>query len=219
MKNRYLILIVVLVVVLFQSCKKDSSSVDSSELGGDPSPMGVVGTTLSSSSLPVSGISGFSGKVDALSGGISSYSGKAVVQNSVIKNILSNYPAYKISGDTISVSNFQFKQTLEGIQSYVKDGEGILVKYGSAVGDKYTVGSTGRTRTVISKSTADDYYYGGLMIKVMQIEEPTPGFKSVGISKITYWANHKFGLVGVTYNLTDGSTISLPVYCTTANSK
>jgi len=218
MKRRISVLLVLLVLGLSQSCKKDSAT-DNSTISGDASPMGSVGTTFYSSSIAVAGIGGFSGSVTALSGGISSYSGHAIISNSVIKNILSNYPAYNINGDSVSVSDFKFKQTVEGIQSYVQNGDGILVRYASNVGDTYPVGSTGRTRTVISKSTNDDFYYGGLMIKVMKIEEPTPSLKSVGISKITYWANHKFGLVGVQYDLTDGSTIALPLYCSTTNGK
>jgi hypothetical protein len=220
MKKLLSILFLLLGLVAAQSCKKDDSSdTNNSAPGGDPSPMAAVGTTMSSSSLPIAGISSFTATVVSNSDGISSYSGKAIITNTVIKNILSNYPAYNLKGDTVSVNGFRFKQTVEGIVSYLEHGEGTLVNYSSNVGDTYTVGSTGRTRTVTSKSTTDDYFYGGLMIKVMKIEEPTPGFKNVGISKVTYFANHRFGLVGVQYGLTDGSSIALPVYCSAENGK
>jgi hypothetical protein len=181
--------------------------------------MGGVGTTVSSSSVAISGVSALNASVVSLSNGISSYSGSGIVTNPTIKNILSNIPGITISGDSVKATGFQFKQTLEGIESYVGMGPGIIVKYASNAGDTYTVGSTGRIRTVVSKSTTDDYPYGFYLIKVMKIEEPTTGLKSLGVSKITYWANHKFGLVTVQYDFTDGSSLNLPVYCSTTNGK
>ncbi len=217
MKKLFYLLVVFIVLGLSQSCKKESTSEDTS-LGGAQSPMGVVGTTISSAGYAISGISGLSGSVVSLKGGISSYACSGTITNSAIKNLLSNNSAFTISGDNVSASGFKFKQTLEGIESYIGSGEGTIVKYASNVGDTYSVGSTGRTRTVVSKSTTDDYNYSGLLIKVMKIEEPTPGLKSIGISKITYWANHKFGLVGVQYDLTDGTSLYLPIYSSTTNS-
>jgi hypothetical protein len=218
MNKLYLLLSFLSVLVLLQSCKKDSNDDDQESLK-TPSPMGVVGTTITSSSIPVSGVSGLSASVVSLSNGVSSYSGTGVITNSTIKNILSNIPGITINGDNVTATGFQFKQAIEGIESFVGLGPGIIVNFNSGVGATYPVGSTGRTRTVISKSTTDDYYYGGLMIKVMKIEEPTPGLKSLGVSKITYWANHKFGLVGVQFDLNDDSSLTFPMYCSATNSK
>lgn len=218
MKKLFSLLIVLSVLVLSQSCKKDKAD-DGTTLGGDQSPMGIVGTIVSSSSATISGVSGLSASVVTLSNGISSYTGSGTVTNPTIKNILSNIPGITISGDIVTATGFQFASTVEGIKSYVEMDPGILVKYSSSVGDTYPVGSTGRTRTVVSKSSTDDYSYGFYMIKVMKIEEPTDGLKSLGVSKITYWANHKFGLVGVQYDFTDGNSAKFPVFTSSQNGK
>jgi hypothetical protein len=206
-----------LLLLFFSPACKKSTTDDNTTLSGTASPMGVVGTTVSSTTVPISGISDLNGSVISLSNGISSYSGTGVITNSAVKNILANIPGITINGDNVTATGFQFKQTLDGIESYVGIGPGIIVKYASNVGDTYPVGSTGRVRTVVSKSTTDDYSYGFYLIKVMKIEEPTPGLKSLGVSKVTYWANHNFGLVGIQYDFNDGSSINLPVYCSVTN--
>jgi len=220
MKKLISILIFSAVLFCSPSCKKDSADSSSgNSIGTDPSPMGAAGTTVSSSSAPIAGVSDLNAIVTSLANGVSSYSGSGVVTNATIKNILANFPQFTISGDNVSVTDFQFRQTLGGIECLNSIGPGIIVNYNSSVGATYTVGTTGRTRTVVAKSTDDDYSYGMLLIKVVQVEEPTPSLKSVGVSKVTYWANHKFGLVGVQYNFTDGTTAKFPVYCSTSNSK
>jgi hypothetical protein len=216
MKKNLTLFLLLLLLGALVSCKKSDSS---SSIGGDTSPMSQVGTNVYSSSMPISGVSGLSATVVSLSDGVSSYSGTGVVTNPMIKNILSSFPEITIDGDNVTATDFKFKQTVDGIESLVGIGPGIIVKYSSNVGDTYPVGSTGRTRTVTYKSTADDYSYGFLLIKVIQVEEPTPGLKSFGIDKVTYWANHRFGLVGVQYDFTDGSSATFPVYCSTENGK
>jgi hypothetical protein len=212
-----------LLLILFLSpgCKKDSSdtTVSSTSISGAASPMSVVGTTVSSTTVPVAGVSGLTASVASVANGVSSYSGSGVITNSTIKNLLSNYPDFTIHGDTVSVTGFKIKQTVEGIECQNSMGPGIVVRYASNVGDTYPVGSTGRTRTVVSKSTTDDYYYGFYLIKVIKVEEPMLKLKSGGLSKVTYWANHKFGLVGVKYDFADGSSATFPVYCNTSNEK
>ncbi len=217
MKKLYPLLLVLMVLSL--SCKKTSTDDNNTSVGGDASPMGVVGTTVSSTSATVSGISDLNGSVVSLSNGISSYTATGVITNAAIKNILANIPGITITGDNVTATGFQIKQTVEGIESFVGMGPGILVKYSSVAGDTYPVGSTGRVRTVISKSSTDDYPYGFYNIKVVKVEEPTPGLKGMGVNKITYWANHKFGLVGVQWDLSDGTSVNLPVYCSTQNGK
>jgi hypothetical protein len=216
MKKLFTAIFAFLLLAGMISCKKSDSSTS---IGGDTSPMSQVGITVQSSSVAIAGVSNLTGSVVSLSDGISSYSGTGVVTNSMIKNILSSFPEITISGDNITATGFKFKQTVEGIESFVDIGPGILVKYSSNVGDTYPVGSTGRTRTVTYKSTTDDYWYGFYQIKVIQVEEPTPGLKSFGVEKVTYWANHRFGLVGVQYDFTDGSSANFPVYCSTENGK
>ncbi len=219
MKNLFSITLLALLILAVASCKKDDKSDENTTLAGTPSPMGEIGTTVQSSSAPIAGMSELTATVVSQENGISSYSGSGLVTNQAIRNILANLPGITISGDTVRASGYRFKQTVEGIESYVGMGPGIIVKYASTVGDTYPVGSTGRVRTVVSKSTSDDYSYGMLLIKVMQIDEPTPGLKSLGVNKMTYWANHRFGLVGIRYDFTDGTNLKLPVYCSAENGK
>jgi len=95
------------------------------------------------------------------------------------------------------------KITDKGIQDYVYSGGDTdrpftLVKYDASVGDTYSFtddeGNT-FTRKVVSKSTDDDYQLGFMLIKVLKIEETQENDPLV--DKITYYANHKFGLVGI----------------------
>ena len=218
MKKLFPLFILLVVLVLSYSCSKDESNA-SATLGGTQSPMGVVGASVNSSSTAISGVSNLNATVVTVSNGISTYSGSGTVTNATIKNILSNIPGITISGNNVTATGFQYRQTSEGIECLVDIGPGILVNYNSNVGDTYPVGNTGRTRTVVSKSTVDDYAYGGFYIKAMKVEEPTPNLKStsLGITKVTYWANHKFGLVGVQYDFSDGTSAKFPVFNSTTN--
>ncbi|HRZ21469.1 MAG TPA: hypothetical protein P5184_07355, partial [Bacteroidales bacterium] len=63
----------------------------------------------------------------------------------------------------------------------------------------------------------DDYPYGFMYIKVIQVEEIPSALKSAGISKITYWANHRFGLVGVDFTFDDQTTADFPIYTSAEN--
>jgi len=218
MKNSLMFFLLCLLFVFVQSCEKDSGS--NVKIGGDPSAMSAVGTTVSSSGAAVAGVSSLSASVVSVTDGVSTYTGSGVVTNAAIKNIISGLPGVTVSGNNVTVTGFKYKQTTEGIESYFELGPGIIVDYSSSVGDTYPVGDTGRTRTVVSKSTTDDYSYGFYNIKVMKVEEPIPATKStsgLGVNKVTYWANHKFGLVGVQYDFVDGTTAKFPVYCSTTN--
>jgi len=218
MKKLFVFYILGLLFVLVQSCKKDSDS--NVKIGGDPSTMSAVGTTVSSSGTAIAGVSNLTASVVSVSDDVSTYSGSGIVTNTTIKNIISSFPGVTVTGNNVSITGFNYKQTTDGIESYFELGPGIIVNYSSSVGDTYPVGDTGRTRTVVSKSTTDDYPYGIYNIKVMKVEEPIPTTKStssLGVSKVTYWANHKFGLVGVQYDFVDGTTAKFPVYCSTTN--
>ena len=64
----------------------------------------------------------------------------------------------------------------------------------------------------------DDYPYGMMYIKVVKVEEVPNYLKSAtGIRKITYIANHKFGLVGFMVTLDDGSSVTFPVSASAQN--
>lgn len=197
-------------IILFVSCEKD----DSTSLGGTHSPMGEVGNQVTSTSSTIAGVSSFSAEVVSLENGISSYSGSAIVTNPTIKSILSNAPECTVDGDLVSATGIKFKSTRDGIESVSGLDPGIIVKYDAVVGDKYPIGSTGKSREVVSRSTDDDYYYGFYLIKVIKVEENS---NKMGVSKITYWANHKFGLVGIEFKLDDGTTAKYPVYNSNEN--
>jgi hypothetical protein len=102
------------------------------------------------------------------------------------------------------------KITSEGIQDFVysKGDESkpfTLIKYNAKVGDKYTfTDNEGKiyTREVTYKSSDDDYELGFIYIKVFKIEETQPDDPM--IDKIIYYANHKFGLVGVDVEMKNG---------------
>ena len=110
---------------------------------------------------------------------------------------------------TVDVT-LKFKNSTEGVAYVNSDGDlTILVKYDSNVGDKWsytTIGGKKLEREVKSKSTDNDFFWSGSMIKVTRVEQnmPYPGF-----TKIIYSANHKFGMVNVDLYLEDGKKISL----------
>jgi hypothetical protein len=217
MKNLTLLLIVTM-MVLFVSCEKVFKKDDPTALNGDPSPMGEVGVTVESSSAPIAGLSNFTATVTAIKDGVSTYSGSATITNEFLKNMVSNFPGVNINGNTVSITNMKIQQTTDGIKSLTGGGAGILVKYDSNVGDTYPIGSTGNVRTVVSKTGLDDYPYGFMLIKTIQVEDNPIYLKSTaGVSKVTYVANHKFGLVGVKLAFDDGTTTTFPVYSSTQN--
>jgi hypothetical protein len=97
-----------------------------------------------------------------------------------------------------------------------------LVDFDAKVGDKweYNVGTEKVTREVTYKSTTDDYYAMGLLIKVIQVEETIPeGLTIMGYpaqaKKILWTFNHKFGWVGAVVTKTDNTEV--PVYLSYTN--
>jgi hypothetical protein len=111
----------------------------------------------------------------------------------------------------------EYKITKEGFECKTGPGAGILVKYSSSVGDTYPIGKTGEVRTVVSKTGVDDYPYGFYLIKVVKVEENPKYLKSAGVTKITYIANHKYGLVGVLITFDDETTAEFPIYTSAEN--
>jgi hypothetical protein len=201
-------LIVLLTILLF-SCKKDEITT----IGGEQSKMGEVGNKVSSSSSTISGVGSFTATVVSLENGVSTYSGSAVVTNAAIKNILSNFPECTVNGNTVTATGIKFKSTTKGIQSVSGLSPGVIVEYDAAVGDTYPT-SDGHKRKVVARSTDNDYPYGFFDIKAIKVEED---LNDKGVQKITYWANHKFGLVGIEFKFDDGSTAKFPVYNTYEN--
>jgi hypothetical protein len=214
MKKLFGFLLGLSIIMFFGSCE---GIFNDDELKGDQSPMGEVGVTVSSSSAEISGVSNFNAVVAGLKDGVSTYTGSATVTNAYLKNLLSNIPGIEISGDVVTGTDIEFKNTKEGVEFLTGPTKGIWVKYDSKVGDTYPVGSTGNVRTVVSKTGVDDYSYGFFLIKVVKVEEIPTSLKSTGITKITYIANHKYGLVGVNFEFDDGSSAEFPLYFSAEN--
>lgn len=218
MKKLLILLFSITILMSYFSCEKLLKKDDSTELTGDQSPMGEAGVTVESSSAPIAGVSNFKATVTAMKDGVSTYSGSATVTNAFVKNMVANFPGVTINGNTVSITNMKIQQTTGGIKSMTGGGAGILVKYDSNVGDTYPIGSTGNVRTVVSKTGLDDYPYGMMLIKTIQVEDNPIYLKSTaGVSKVTYIANHKFGLVGVKLTFDDATTTTFPVYSSTQN--
>lgn len=218
MKKLLVVLLGISVGLFCISCEKILDKEDANELNGDQSPMGEVGATVSSSSAEIAGVSDISAVVTSLKDGISSYSASAKVTNTLIKNMVSNFPGVTINGDQVSITDLKIQQTKEGIKCHTGPGAGVLVKYDSKVGDTYPIGSTGKERKVVSKTGVDDYPYGFYLIKTIQVETDPNILKNTGgINKITYIANHKFGMVGVKIDFDDEDDVTFPVYSSGEN--
>jgi hypothetical protein len=109
-----------------------------------------------------------------------------------------------------------FKMTDKGILDYnnIDHEPFVLVKYDAKVGDKYTLKkSNGETitREVVRKSSEDDFYWGGMIIKTIDVEQDS---RIPGVEKLEYFTNHKFGLVAVKVYLEDGTFSQLNLYPT-----
>lgn len=122
--------------------------------------------------------------------------------------ILNNIkPKYKDAAGNLNCEA-KYKMTDKGILDYNNlDHEPfVLVKYDAKVGDKYTLEKSDGSkivREVVRKSTDDDYYWGNMMIKTIDVEQSS---NIPGVDKIVYFTNHKFGIVGVRVYMEDGTT-------------
>lgn len=115
-------------------------------------------------------------------------------------------PKYKDSSGNL-VCEGKFKMTDEGILDYNnKDHKPfVLVKYDGKVGDIYTLEKSDGTtieREIIRKSDTDDFYWNGMIIKTIDVEQSS---NIPGVDNILYFCNHKFGVVAVRVNMEDGT--------------
>lgn len=191
------------------SCERDQLSIS-----GDQSPMGEVGTTVGTIDSEQYGFKNVQGEVVSLTDGVSVMTLTAQVTNSTIRNILSNIPGTTVSGNMVTVTGIEFKSTTKGISCISPFAEGIIVEYSAKKGDTYPMKGSNKKREVVSRSTTDDYSYIFWNIKVIEVVEPTGKF---GIKETRYWANHKFGLVGIQFTIDDGTVIDLPVMTSSDN--
>ncbi len=172
------------------------------EIGGDQSPIGEVGNTFSVSQ--VDGLSGVSAKITELNDGISKIQYLCQIDNPKYLEMAKYIPGTTINGKNIEAGG-EVKITTKGMMNVYPEGKLLLVDYDGKVGDKYSLkrGANTIERELVRKSTDDDYFWGWMMIKTVDVEETGRGIP--GVSKVQYFTNHKFGLVGVRVHFEDGT--------------
>jgi len=197
------LLIIISSLFLFFSCEKDDTN---DKLGGDPSNIGEVGNVFYVSGVPYA-VSDASVKVTKREDGVSTVTLSGVVNDPNLKNMLQSLDGY--NGQT-SISA-KFKATSEGIESIYDDGSFTIVKYNAKAGDTYTYNRRGISlkREVTEVSNEDEYYWNGMLLKTVKVRET--GRSIPGLKNTEFVFNHKFGLVGYSLNLEDGSKINLAV--------
>ncbi|MCE1197977.1 MAG: hypothetical protein LWW85_03320 [Marinilabiliales bacterium] len=212
MKTRNLFFILFL---LLTSCHlfDDKSSTDSGSISGSSAiAINTVGNTFVNTVRV--GSSSYNGTISitSVTDGVATISFKCALPSNVsaLSQIKSKYK--DAQGNLNCVG--KFKMTDGGILDYnnVDHQPFALVKYDANVGDKYTLkksDGTTITREVIRKSTTDDFYWNGMNIKTVDVEQSS---KIPGVTKIWYFTNHKFGLVAVRLFMEDGSTPQLTLY-------
>ncbi|MCX6285967.1 MAG: hypothetical protein NTY96_02500 [Bacteroidetes bacterium] len=199
--KKLLILTLLITAIIGSSCKKKT---DDSSNAPTVSALAVVGTTWSSSGngdLKVSQVSGTD----------------VVVTCTYGSNVLA------VSGN----------MTTAGFADYFyssgdKSKPYTLVNFDDAVGTQYkfNIGSSQVVRTVLSKSTTDDFYVPalGMYIKTIDVKEDVPAGLTVDgkvtPTKTIYWSlNHKFGVVYAKVIRTDGTVLEFPLTSTNAGHK
>jgi hypothetical protein len=180
------------------------------ELGGSQSEFGEIGIRATSTNTPAI-LQGATAEITDLENGVSVLTLEADFSDEDIETIQEKLPGY----DGRSTFDAKYRVTSEGVQSVYDDGTSFtLVKYDAKVGDKYTLKRNGQNlvREVVQKSTEDDYYWNGLMLKTITVKETgraVPGFSN---TKLVF--NHKFGLVGYEMYFEDGSSENIAINLT-----
>lgn len=191
MKNIISFLLSISVLFNILSCEKFET------ITGEQSALGEVGTTLNGD---FNGASNVDVKVVSLDNGISTIEGTFTMTDPRYKKLIESHPKFfDVDGDKVRVHDVKFKVTTNGIEHVSGESNGIVIKYDSKKGDTYSNG-----RKVTHVSTDNDFKWRGMNIKVIQVEGETP--KAEGVKSVTYWGNHRFGIVAVETTFDDGST-------------
>ena len=192
MRKLLLILLTVPALLVATSCEGEKFN-----LGGDQSPYGEVGTKFSGD---FAGASDINLTVTSLDNGISTLEGSFTMTDPRYMEIIKKYPKYyDVDGDKVTVHNVKFKATTEGVENHSGIFDGTIIKYNSKVGDTYNSG--GKVKHV---STDNDFQWGSMKIKVVEVENKSG--KVAGVKKVTYWGNHRFGIVAVETEFEDGTS-------------
>jgi hypothetical protein len=184
--------------------KKDSGS--SSSIGGSTDiAINTVGNTFSNSVIAGGQMYQGSIAITSVTDGVATVQFKAAIPSNIpaLQGIKAKYK--DASGNLVCEG--KFKMTDAGILDYNNlDHEPfVIVKYDAEVGDKYTLQKSDGSeivREVVRKSTTDDFYWGGMLIKTVDVDQSS---NIPGVKKITYFTNHKFGMVAVRVEMEDGS--------------
>lgn len=196
--------------LFFLSCESDSD-----DLGGSQSDMGLTGNSFSISSS-LTGVSNASATITELNDGVSTLAYSVTVSNDSYLSLIQSLSGPSVTGNTVSGEG-QYRFTSEGIEAIYNDGTFTLVDYGAKVGDVYTCthGNANIRREVSEVASEDDFYWGGMLIKTIEVEETGRGIP--GVSKIIYRYNHKFGLVNAKVIFEDGTSAETLVYSDSQN--
>lgn len=217
-RNQYFHSIMLIsVALLFSSCNifgGGSGSKGTDPLGGDLSEMGSVGNTFATPGI--SGMSDMFIGVIEREGSVSSIQSTMTLTNpsylEIVKAVENSVPGLQVEGNTVTLLS-NVRVTSQGIQNVYDNGNKSfsLVEYNAKVGDTYKMKRPGGTvtRKVTRVSEDNDYFWGFMNIKVIEVEEKSP---TPGISKVVYYANHRFGLVGVDVFFEDGSKAMTNIY-------
>jgi hypothetical protein len=210
MKTNILLVAILLLAASCDLLNSDAKSSDS--IGGTTNiPINTVGNTFANN-VTIGG-SSYSGSIAIISvtDGVAAVKFQLPLPGNV--PALQVIPAkYKDTSGKLSCEG-KFKMTDEGILDYNnKEHEPfVMVKYDGKVGDKYThKKSDGTTivREIVRKSSDDDFYWNGMIIKTIDVEQTS---NIPGVDHILYFCNHKFGLVAVRFKMEDGSQMQLNV--------
>lgn len=210
MKPAFAILCAAMMVT---SCNLFEDSESSTDISGNPNiPMNTIGNEFD-------GYVSFGGS-SFQAGGTVTENNSGVITVEVSATIPNDFPLKDLLPDDMTDGSgnlsgtMKFKNTSEGILDYtnIDDKPLVLVKYDCKVGDKYILtksDGTRITRTVTAKSETDDYSWGFMLIKTITVEQDS---RIPGVEKIVYYANHKFGLVGVKFVFEDGTSSKADLY-------
>lgn len=206
--KKWLCILTALVIVTMLSCKKTDDY--SGNLGGSTDlTTNAVGFKYTGSLKIGSSSVSSDAKAEVVKneGGITEIKGTGTLPAKVKSLITSS--SYVNANGVVNVTG-KFVNSTEGVAYVNASGDQvILVKYDAKVGDQWsytTKGGKQITRKVTAVSTDDDFFWSGMMIKAITVEQnlPYPGF-----TKAVYRANHKFGVVHVEVFLEDGTSMAM----------
>jgi hypothetical protein len=217
MKKSLLLFMLSVVIFGISACKKDNEN-GPNDLGGETNiPLTQVGNESSLYLTIGSGGSSVNGTMTVIK------NEKGVITYNVIADLTGNpdsafiaalVPAeYKDNQGRIT-GEFKFKITSEGIQDYFHSNKPwTVVKYEDEVGDSYSITTENGdvlTRTVVEKTGIDEWPLGFFNIKTVAVEQGVPESDEL-LKKITYRANHKFGLVYIKAELKNGQVVEADI--------